>query len=264
MEKARPAPRKSSAARAPSLTALAVLLTALSYLGAAPPVASSPTDEERPPATWLITRDGQRIDLARPWRLDGRRVLFETEAGTLSMARASEIDLEASRQPAEQPVSHTSPVEPSDVEPALVLTDGDVARYAGTLDASQDDSQEGPDSATSEDETDAAEAPGEARAGASTPEASAQEEQLIVDSWRDLSQDSNNVMIHGTLRNRGTSAAKRVFLKVVLLDEAGKTLASQTAKLYGTDIAPGKTSNFQAALPATIPYTSVEFEVGQQ
>jgi len=48
-------------------------------------------------ADWLVTRDGNRIETAGPWRVEGRLVVFKKPDGSLVSLRLSDVDLEGSR-----------------------------------------------------------------------------------------------------------------------------------------------------------------------
>jgi len=46
-------------------------------------------------AEWLVLRDGARLEIAGAPRVEGRRVLFTTQQGTLAALPAAEVDLAA-------------------------------------------------------------------------------------------------------------------------------------------------------------------------
>ena len=61
-----------------------------------PEVESAPVTDAAPQGIWLVRTDGARIDLDKPWRIEGRRVIYTTKSGVLSSIRLSNVDLEAS------------------------------------------------------------------------------------------------------------------------------------------------------------------------
>ena len=84
-------------------------------------------------ADWLVTEDGARVETEGPWRVEGRRVIFELPNGTLSALRLDEVDLDASAEATAR--AKAPPPTPADVaasrplpEPVLVLTDKDIPK----------------------------------------------------------------------------------------------------------------------------------------
>ena len=61
------------------------------------PAVDPPRDQTKTqPAAWLVLKDGQRLALKEPWRLDGRRIVFTTKSGIFSSIRTGEVDIAAS------------------------------------------------------------------------------------------------------------------------------------------------------------------------
>ncbi len=83
-------------------------------------------------ADWLVTREGQRIRTAGPWKVKGRTVVFTSDHGTLSSMRLEEVDLEASEQEttrmAQNAASREVNTEGHTRPSVMTLTNQDVAR----------------------------------------------------------------------------------------------------------------------------------------
>ena len=45
---------------------------------------------------YIFARDGARLETKGPWKVDGRRVVFQMPNGTLSSVRSDEVDLDRS------------------------------------------------------------------------------------------------------------------------------------------------------------------------
>ena len=208
------------------------------------------------PADWLVTRAGERIEIDGPWRLEGERVYFRTSAGTLSVIRASELDLEASRWPeAQVPVVREPEPDP---EPVLVLENGGT-RSAGDEQQSETTAAGQPASPPTASEPGASSVPS---FEAPTPETTAGSgTQLEVASWTDVSETAEEVHIYGTVRNGSRRPVSRLRVQVNLLDETGAVLASKPARLTRRQVDRNATVNFQVYFGQFLPYSEVDFVI---
>ncbi len=203
---------------------------------AAVPVAASGEDGAR---RTLVLRDGQRIELREPWRLDGRRVLYLTPAGTLTAIRASELDLEASERAQPAAASEPPAAAPAPAAPVLVLDATNTRKVAK------------PEAAGSDDGASAA------------PAGPARSESLQVESFTSVPGDGA-ITIYGTVRNRGAAHATGITVTVRLKDEGGAEIANMPGRLVRNDVPAGATTNFQAFFPDVLVYGSVEFELSER
>lgn len=216
---------------------LAALLTAALAAAAAPATAD-----------WLVTRAGDAIETNGEWRVRGALVVFETADGRLRSLRASEVDLEASRERTDAPVGvEPEPQEPVSRGPVRVITDADLERAI---------SPAPPAAASIEDDGDAADpavaAPSAAGTGAT----------LEVVDWQDRVDVAANVLeITGTAVNRGSSMITDARLTVQLLGTEGDLLESSRASLAKPVLAPGEQTSFTASFPGSPGYASIEFDV---
>ncbi|MEM9554923.1 MAG: hypothetical protein AAGC60_11735 [Acidobacteriota bacterium] len=181
-------------------------------------------------ADWLVMRDGSRVETKGPWRVEGNKVLFDLPNGTLSVLRASEVDLEASEaasapQPsADDEVRAEAPPAPKP-EPVLVLTDKDIPR---ALPVDEDTGLEAVSSSTSTGDI---------------------AEPLVVDSWEKTStRDGFGVEIRGTLSNRSAAVRGGIVLQVEIEDFGGNEHQAQ-AFLRLSALEPGGSTTFRAVYP---------------
>ena len=213
----------------------------------------------------LITNSGDRIETKEPWRVEGRRVLFRTLKGDLSAIRLSEVDLEKSRaasEPKAEPQKTTAHKPTAAAKaPALVLNQQNTGAWSGAA-ASPDgiETEEGEEGSTSVE----GEAPSSGKVIPESKEGSAASpaESLEVTSWQDLSEaGSSDATVYGTLKNTGSSKRRRVTVTVELLDEAGHSLAKESARLVRPNLNPGQTSNFQAFFAGAPVYKDAKFYI---
>jgi hypothetical protein len=200
-------------------------LAALAALAAAPAAAD-----------WLVTRDGARIETRGPWRVDGRRILFDLPNGTLSALRADEVDLDRSAQATAEArvVAEKRVAEEPKKEPVVRLTEKDI-----------------PPSGEAADE--AAEAP--AGSGESTPTA------LEVVSWEKTEVgEGEAVEIFGTLRNNSTDMITSPTLMVAIYDSDGGLLATNNGVVNAPQIAAGKTANFRVTFAGLSDFAAARFD----
>lgn len=187
---------------------------------------------------WLVMRDGSRVETDGPWRVDGRRILFDLPNGTLSTVRASEVDLEASRSATEAAATAAAsaaaaspdtaaPAAPRErPTPVLVLTDKDIARAAPV-----DEGALSPEAADDSRST------------------STVTEPLTVGSWETHStRDGFGTEIRGVVVNRGMGVRAGIELQVEIEDIQGATHQA-SAFLRNTVLESGTRTSFRAVFP---------------
>jgi hypothetical protein len=215
-------------------TTAAVLAAALLALTAAAPAT----------ADWLVTREGGRVETKGPWKVKGKLVVFTLSDGKLSSLRATEVDLDASRQATEEAVAAAAAAQAAPAaEPAkpreakVVLTDESFRRTAPPAPAAD------PGEEKKEEE-----AAGEAEPG-----------KLSIASW-ERSSSARNVVISGTVRNDAPSDATAVQVTVLLYDETGKLLVTGDAVLSSTILPAGQSGSFEANFPDVYTFAAAKFE----
>ena len=60
------------------------------------PAPTSKQSDSKRPATWLVLKNGQRLELREPWEQKGRLAVYRTRRGILASIRLTEVDLERS------------------------------------------------------------------------------------------------------------------------------------------------------------------------
>jgi len=197
-------------------------------------------------ADWLVTKDGSRLELKGPYKVDGKRVVFTLVDGKLSSLRADQVDLAASARETEKAAKASSgeekqaqaAVAEAPEKPRRSFTDKDFSHPA--------EAKEG-DAAPSEAVVD-------------TPPAAASAVDVIV--WRQaVDPGRNRVDVSGTLRNGGQNLAAAIQLEVRLVDHEGKALATQLASVTTPRLAPGETTDFRTTFPQIVNFESVKFDV---
>lgn len=239
---------------------------------------------------WLVTVDGDRVEIRGPWKIEGGRVLFTNPRGTLSSMRLSQLDLAASEELRQAPRGSTNPTQrpsTSAGEAVLVLETKDVARWDGTMAASEaaptpelgsesggepvsnralpatpaSSSAQTPSGSGASASEKAPPTGSSSTAGSQSPASKSTTSKVVVASFRDLGNYDEGVKIYGTLRNDGDVRAMRVTALVKVLDEAGNELAQQRVEPRQNQIPTGETSNFRAFFPDIRVYGKVEIEV---
>ncbi len=216
----------------------------------------------------LVTRDGHRLEARGPWRVEGARIIYTDERGVLSSVRLSAVDLEASERASAVAVAPATVPEPTPSRPpALVLQDGDVARFQGAGTAGQTALASGQATAATSPApvVTVADAPGASTASAAPADPAAPVAEtrspVAVVSFRDLGSYDEGAQLFGTLRNDSDTTANKVTLQVRVVDEAGRPLATSPVPLSTDQIAAGATLNFRIALPEVRAYGKIEFEI---
>ena len=191
-------------------------------------------------ADWLVLIDGERIETRGAWRVDGTRVLFTNETGALISLRASQVDIEASREAtAAKPVSaqatrEAKPKAPK--KPVLVLDQSSVGRASAATSAS----------------------------GSTTDEPAAGDtdtQVLRVASWTENGSGSDGLSFSGVLENPSDSFAVLVEVTAVLEAADGSKSNRALATMRAASIGPGETQGFDVVFPNAYAYSTIDFEV---
>lgn len=183
----------------------------------------------------VVLRGGVAIELRQPWVLKGSSALLTRKDGTLLSVPVSEIDVAATAAArSASPPARSHPAVLSTATPAAAakasrdprkarvrITDAQVA-HGERAPAGRSEGAEGQSS------------PGGAR--------------VEVPQY-DQERVGSKLLVKGTLRNSGQSAAENLRMRVHALDEKGETIASSDAGLSKGIIEPGRTVDFTATLP---------------
>ncbi|MDA8017376.1 MAG: hypothetical protein MPN21_07985 [Thermoanaerobaculia bacterium] len=172
----------------------------------------------------LIMTDGSRLEIEGEWREKGRVIEFTLPNGTLGSVRASEVDLDASREatrianepPADEAEEGEEEEKPA---PVAVWTNKDIPQAAPDV-----------------------------IAGAT---ASVDAQAVQVTTWQAEPGDDANVVsiIRGTLQNFGNNRVTGLSLSVTITGSrptgTDPSLMRQ-ARLDATELSPGETTDFVA------------------
>jgi hypothetical protein len=211
-------------------------------------------------ADWLVTRDGERIETAGPWRVENRLVVFKRPDGTYASMRLSAVDLEASerltRELAAKARAPEPPSEPARRKVVARLTEKElppVERRAAS--PSEPDPVRVEGSAAGEESRTGPQS--EARAEApSEPEPEA----LQIVTWREVGgPGGTGLEFVGDVRNLTDQTALGISVTVALLDETGEEVASAEALLTASALPPGRTAGFRASVPGRFHFAGVDF-----
>ena len=185
----------------------------------------------------IVLKGGARVDLRKAPERQGGVVLLTRADGTLLSVRGSDVDWQAtaaarkakgiSAKP--EPVVAGSPETPADAARAsregpkarVKLTDADVGHV-------------GEEESPTGEKKDAA-----ARAGGGRLE--------VIDYGQERSGAS--LVVHGSMRNSGSTPAASARLTVTAMDEKGETIASGEAGLSNGQVEPGGTISFSVTIP---------------
>jgi hypothetical protein len=200
----------------------------------------------------LVTRQGDQITTAGPWRVQGRMVVFTLPGGALSSMRADQVDLDRSAVATEraaqvQVAQAVRPVEPArPAEPVFRITDEDVTP-APPAPAEDEEAVEGSEDVV-EDE-----------AGNRGPASTGP---LEVISWDQVDMaEGDGLEIFGTIRNNGRSLVSAPAVTVMVYGERGGLLATSDGSVNQPAISPGNTANFRALLPGLVDFTAIKFDL---
>ena len=193
-------------------------------------------------ADWLVMKDGTKVETRGPWRVEGALVLFEIDTTRLASVRASDVDLEASRQWTEVARATTerarSAVPEEKPKAVFVLTDADVRHST--------------DAPTADD--------GEADAALEDVVAAAGEVRVAAWNVSDL-PTNDGIRIVGTARNTTEVVASDLNIDILVYDSTGELVHSGPAVLGSRALGPNQTTSLAADLPGVFAYERVEFAV---
>ncbi|HTO86673.1 MAG TPA: hypothetical protein VMR54_03980 [Thermoanaerobaculia bacterium] len=188
----------------------------------------------------VVLRGGTRIDVKQPPTRQGSTVLLTRRDGTLLSVPVSEIDQQATSAanaaaaaaPPVAPAAKASAETPASAARAaregpkarVKLTDADVGHYL-----------EVPGGGSGEEKK---EGGGGTGSGAS-----------VDISTYTQSKTGDNLIVKGSLRNLGTTAALNTRLTVTPIDDKGQPIDSAEASVSSGTIEPGREANFSATIP---------------
>jgi hypothetical protein len=196
-------------------------------------------------ADWLVMKDGAKLETKGPLEVRGAQVVFYRTNGTLSSVRASDVDLDASKQATEtalHPPPKPAPTPAPEKKPAIVVTDRDVAHVETAAPMPAVAAADGAKAAP-------APAPGPT-------------ERVRVANWhQDLGNDiSKGVTIVADVSNVSQELVGEIHVTARLFDEKGKEVASSEAMLGTSTLKPGATTNLRATFPGVFAFSEVRFE----
>lgn len=189
----------------------------------------------------VVLKGGTVITLQHPPVRRGNNVLLTRSDGTLVSVPASEIDraatAAASAAPAPPPPASAIPAQPATLaEAARAARDVPKARVRIT-----DANVSHAESAAAPAAGEPAEAAKEATSGSGRID--------VADYTQEKSGDA--LVVRGTLRNPGTSAAVNVRMTVTAMDAKGQAIASGEAGISSASIEPAKTAAFSLTIPVS-------------
>lgn len=179
-------------------------------------------------ADWLVMKDGSRVEALEGWQVEGKRVVFTSANGTLSMVRLSEVDMAATEAasvpPAAEPELSTAEPEPRPArEPVLVLTDADIPR--GSIPEEQ--------------------APA---AAVEVPSIADREPVQIID-WSQQEMEGGGVELRGEIRNTGKHMATNINVRADIKAADGELITQGSAFLSSDSLLAGGATSFRLVLP---------------
>lgn len=207
-------------------------------------------------SAWLVTTEGEELEIRGDWQERGRLIVFTRPDGTLASIRASQIDLEASRQRSELIVREVKPVtEPVEArqESIAVLTDENIKHFGSGAG--------GTFSAATSRPASTEEAPGvDGSDPADQNKRQPSPEGLAVDDWRYLQSDAGTEVI-GVVRNNGEDIYASIEVRVLVYGVDGELITTRNAQLANPILAPGRQSEFRLLLPQTFGVDRAEFNL---
>lgn len=199
-------------------------------------------------ADWLVMNDGTRVETAGPWEQRGGLLVFDLPGGTLSSVRASEVDLEASRQATEIAARPPEPV--AEPEPAPKPK----AKYVYT-------EKELPPVSRLVVESSSPEAEGAATAGTGDTAAGG-DARLQVTEWDVTTPDElDGSRVVGRIRNVGDELLTSVAMEVRAFSASGANVGRVLADITPGPVAPDRVIDFSADFPAIYGITAVKFDL---
>ena len=187
-------------------------------------------------STVVVLKGGTRIELKRPWVQQGNNAILTRSDGTLLSVPISEIDLKATAAakkavPPPNPAAVAPPQTP--VEALRLGREGPRAKVRLTdADVSHETVQTLASTA----------APSKAETGGKGAA------RLDVAGY-DQSKSGTNVLLRGSLRNFGGTAASNARMSITALDENGDLIGTGEASLSKGSLEPFETVAFTAAVP---------------
>lgn len=194
-------------------------------------------------ADWLVTKDGGRVETKGPWRVEGRRVLFTTQAtGTLSSLRLADVDLAASEKlTAEVKAAEEAakaPREEAPKKPVRSFTDKDFSHSEPVTEQGGEGGEPG------------------------SPPPPPPSTTVQVTEWSsETRSDSRQVVVRGEIRNNGTEVATAVAVSVRLIGEQSQLLDTREAQLVTRALRPGQVTTFEATFSDIVTFADAAFEV---
>ena len=173
-------------------------------------------------AEWLVMKDGSRVETQEGWRIEGKKGVFTSARGTLSMMRLSEVDMAATEaanieRAVPEPVRRESPT----AEPVLVLTDADIPKFQ-TEEVGED--------------------------GQPLPSVADREPVQVVE-WTHYEMESGGLEVRGTIRNTGRYLASKIAVAAQIKEDDGELLSEATAFLSTETLLAGDVTNFRMIFP---------------
>ncbi|MBP1621040.1 MAG: hypothetical protein H6Q02_1807 [Acidobacteria bacterium] len=195
-------------------------------------------------ADWLVTTDGGLIETKGPWKVDGRRVVFQMPNGTLSSVRSDEVDLDRSAaetaRAAEAARRAAEPAPEPKREPVMRLTEKDIP----------------PSTAVAEEGEE-----GEAGTAEGAAAAAAVASGLEVISWdKTATAAGDGLEIFGTIKNNSPNNITSPSLMVMIYGADGGLMATNEGTINVGMIPAGKTANFRAAFPGVHDFSAAKFD----
>ena len=192
-------------------------------------------------ADWLVTQDGEEIEISGSWEERGGVLVFHLMDGTLASMKKSQVDLDESLRATRAALERTDQtgeaVAPERKKATFVLTDADVGH---------------PTPQESAEES----APGAETEGGSEPVREAVE----VSGWRQADLPTGEgLALTGTARNVSQDTVAGLSLEIVVLDHDGDVQATVPAALGATILAPGQSCTFSSDLVAVFDIAAVRF-----
>jgi hypothetical protein len=196
-------------------------------------------------ADWLVTKDGARVETKGPWRVEGRRVVFTTQAtGTLASLRLADVDLPASERATAEAKASAETAAGAKAQPETAkkpvksFTDKDFSH----TEPAAEGTEEG----------------GEAAAAAQAPPSTTVQ---VVEWSSETRSEGRQVIIKGSVRNNGTEVATAVAVSVRLIDEQGQLIGTREAQLLTRALRPGQDTTFEATFTDVLTFADAAFEV---
>jgi hypothetical protein len=185
----------------------------------------------------VVLKGGTRIELKHPWVQQGTNALLTRSDGTLFSVPISEIDLKATAAakkavPPPDPAAVAPPQTP--VEALRLGREGPRAKVRLTDADVSHETVQGQASAAAQGQGKAETGKGAAR--------------LDVAGY-DQSKSGSNLLLRGSVRNFGGTAASNARMSVTALDENGDLIGTGEASLSKGSLEPFETVAFTAAVP---------------